>query len=680
VAGGNSVDQEGTTPRDIAPGASFAPAPDWVDLQPYTIPATPNPYFISGGLCALFDESQIDLCRPGRAWFYRRADMITAVAGAERAAQFSVTFDPQYESVEIHSVQVKRGDQVFEHAGNAGFEAFRREQNMERLIFDGRQTIAYTIPDVRPGDVVETSYTRYGVRKSLNGRHAVWIPMEWNVGIVEVRVRQRTPKSRVIHERGYNHAPQATETVTGDIVDRRWRTYERPSFKYEAMTPPWTLQSASIQWSEWKDWAEVAANFTPLYDDTEPLADDLEAEIARIAAAEPTAAGRAGALLRFIQNAIRYLAISIGEGGFTPRKISDIWKMRYGDCKDKSKLFTIMGRKLGLDICPALVNTHDGVALREYLPSGQLFDHCIVRLRLDGKTHWLDGTRETQDAPLGLLGESHFGWALPLEPGANDLERMADEPHVLTQHIEEAVALSEPPGAADYDWRVTQSGWRAEDLRGRIAREGAVGLFKLYSDDITRTLPGARALAQEMVKDDIADNTIAIHEKYEITDAWQKRPDGRLGFSTQDLYVRAVLGRIDPGPRKHDIYLGHVGKTTRSVVIETYKPWEITPFDRKFECSAIRYETAFKQLGPSRCELTQMLDITSWVLPAAEAQKYRDIVNDMEKTDISFTTSLATAAKADRPAQKNRYYLWILVAAGALAAIAAYAAAFGGWR
>jgi len=667
------VDQEGTTPREIAPGATFAPVPDWVDLQPYAIPATPNPYFISGGLCALFDESQIDLCRPGRAWFYRRADMITAVAGAERAAQFTLTYDPQYERVEIHYVQVKRGGEVFEHSGGAGFEAFRREQNMERLIFDGRQTIAFTIPDVRPGDVVETSYTRYGVRRSLNGRHAVWIPMEWNVGIVEVRMRQRSPKNRVIYERGYNNAPLATETISNDIIDRRWRTYERPSFKYEAMTPPWTLQSASIQWSEWKDWAEVAANFTPLYDDAGPLPESLEAEITRIAAAEPTQAGRAAALLRFIQNAIRYLAISIGEGGFTPRSIAEIWKMRYGDCKDKSKLFTIMGRKLGLDICPALVNTHDGVALMDYLPSGQLFDHCIVRVRLDGKTHWLDGTRETQEAPLGLLGESHFGWALALEPGATELERMAEEPHLLTQEVEETVTLREPPGAAEYDWRVTQSGWRAEDLRGRIAREGAVGLFKLYSDDITRTEPGARPLTQEIVKDDVANNRIVIHEKYEISDAWQKRPDGRLGFSTQDLYVRAVLGRIDPGPRKNDIYLGHVGKVVRKVTIDTYKPWEITPFERKFESAAIRYETAFKQITPSRCELTQSLDITAWVLPAAEAPKYRQIVTDLEKTDVVFSTTLAAAAKAERPAPAKIRFLWIAILAAAIAGAAIYA-------
>ncbi|MFT3728306.1 MAG: DUF3857 domain-containing protein [Terricaulis sp.] len=668
------MDQEGTTPREIAPGATFAPVPAWVDLQSYPIPPSANPYFISGGLSVLLDESQIDLCESDRAWFHRRAELITAVAGAERVAQFSVTFEPSYERLEIHSIQVRRGERVTEHAGRAGFEVFRREQQMERLIFDGRQTIAYTLPDVRPGDVVETSYTRYGTRKSLNGRHAVWIPMEWPVGIVEVRIRQRTLKNRRIFERDYNNPPQATETIDGDVIDRRWRTFERPSFRYESLTPPWTMQSAAIQWSEWKDWAEVAATFTPLYDDDTPLPRDFEEEIARIAAAEASPAGRAAALLRFIQNAVRYLAISIGEGGFTPRGIADICTTRYGDCKDKSKLFTIMGRKLGLNICPALVNTHEGVALPGYLPSGILFDHCVVRVEIDGKVHWLDGTLETQDAPLGLLGESYLGWALPLASGVTALERMSPEPHVLTQAIDEQINLREPPGAAEYEWRVEHSGWRAEDLRGRIAREGAVGLFKLYSEDIARTMHGARVLEQKIVGDDVARNTITTVEKYEITDAWQKRADGRLHFSSFDLYLRAMLGRIDPGPRKNDIYLGHVGKLTRRVTVDTYKPWPISGFERKFECSAIRYETKFTQLTPARCELTQELDITAPSLPAAEAQKYRDIIADLERTDLYFTTTLAAAAKAEAPPSRmNPLAFWLVAGFGVLLGATAFA-------
>src|SRR5215510_14273088 len=203
------MDQLTVKHRELTPGATVTPAPAWADLAPYQIPATPNPHFISQGVCVLLDDSQIDLCGPERAWFYRRAEMVTAPAGAERAAQFSVNFDPAFEHVEVHWVAVIRGGRRIEHAATALFEVLRRERNMERLQFDGRLTIHLTLPDVRQGDVVETCYTTYGMRKSLGGRNSVFVALEWLVGIVDVRLRQRWPKSRYMVERGYNNAPVA---------------------------------------------------------------------------------------------------------------------------------------------------------------------------------------------------------------------------------------------------------------------------------------------------------------------------------------------------------------------------------------------------------------------------------------------------------------------------------------
>src|SRR5262245_66448261 len=98
------MDQDTIAYRELAPGARVAPAPAWVDLASYPVPDTPNPHFISHGVCVLLDDSQIDLCEPERAWFCRRAEMVTAPAGAERAAQFSVSFDPSFERVDVHSV------------------------------------------------------------------------------------------------------------------------------------------------------------------------------------------------------------------------------------------------------------------------------------------------------------------------------------------------------------------------------------------------------------------------------------------------------------------------------------------------------------------------------------------------------------------------------------------------
>lgn len=663
---------QGIIQREITPGARVAPPAPWVDLAAYDVPQSANPHFIANGLCVLLDDSQIDLCGADRAWFYRRAEMVTANAGAERAAQFSVSFDPAFERIDVHSIAVIRGGERMEHTGTAFFEVLRRERNMERLLFDGRLTVHVTLPDVRVGDVVETSYTLFGMRKSLSGRHSAFIPFEWSVGIVEVRLRQRRPAHRTIYERTYGEAPQATEAEADGVIDRRWRTIERPGVRFEPLAPPWMFQSALIQFSEWRDWAEAVSVFAPLYEDAGALSPDVEAEIARIEASEPTPAGRAAAVLRFVQGAVRYLAISMGEGGYTPRPLGDVCATRYGDCKDKSKLYVAMARRLGLDACPALVNVRDGPALDTWLPTGQAFDHCIVRVRIDGATHWLDPTQEAQVSPLGQIAECRYGWALPLAPDVAALEHMGEEPHVHSLQCEEHVRLGKSPDApVHYEWRVTTRGWRAEQMRSRIGREGEVGLFKLYTEDIQRSFHTAAPQKQEVVADDHQANALTTLEQFEITDAWTKRGD-LYAFVTLDLFMRTTLIKLDAGERKLPVDLGHVGKMTRRVEIHTATPWPVAPWKRRIDGSTMSFESELRTLNNHRLELMQTLDIRAWTLPASEAQTYRDIIAELDKSDLELTRPVK-GGKFTRDLKAGEgFSLWEMIRWALVGAFAVY--------
>jgi hypothetical protein len=630
------MDQPSSTPvREITPGATVAPPPAWVERAPYTIPATANPHFIAGGVCVLLDESQIDLCGSERAWSYRRADLVTASAGAERAAQFSATFDPAFERLEIHNITVIRAGQRIEHAERAAFEALRREANMERLQFDGRITVHVTLPDVRPGDVVESSYTTFGMRKSLAGRHSAFINLEWPTGIVEVRVRQRSPVNRVIAERGYCNAPAGEQTEADGVIDRRWRTIDRKGVRLEQLAPPWVLQHAALQLSEWRDWSEVAAAFTPLYDDQVALPPDVEAEITRIAAAEPTAEGRAAAILRFTQNAIRYLAISIGEGGYTPRTLDAIGTTRYGDCKDKSKLYAAMARRLGIDACPALVNTRDGFVLNTWLPSAQVFDHCVVRVSIGERIYWLDPTRALQPSPLGKLNECHFGWALPLRPDVSTLEYMPPPTPAHTLETHESVTLGDSPDhAVRYEYRTISRRGRAEWMRDMIAREGAVGVFRLYAEDIGRRYARTTPMRQEIVSDSPEANEVTSLEVYEILGGFTLPTPNQAQFSTHDLTMRAQLAPLDAGTMKHPIYLGQVGQVTRRVVIETPYDIPFSGWSRAVEASTLKFKSEFKEEAPRRFVLEQSLDFQALTLPPAEADKYRAVIAELDQSDV----------------------------------------------
>lgn len=627
------MDQQNATIREITPGATVAPPPAWADIQPYDAPKQANPHFVANGVCVLLDESQIDLVDNERAWFYRRAELVTANTGAERVAQISISFDPAFERMEIHSIAVIRNGARIEHAHTAFFEVLRRERNMERLQFDGRLSVHVTLPDVRPGDIVEQSFTHYGMRKSLGGRHSSWVTFEWGVGIIDVRVRLRRPAGRAVGEYALNNPPQPTETEADGIIDRRWRTFERPGMRFEHLTPPWCVQNAALQFSEWRDWGEVAANYIPLYEDDGALPPDVEAEIARIEASEPTEAGRAAAILRFAQDGVRYLAISMGEGGYTPRRLEDIVATRYGDCKDKSKLYAHMARRLGVNACPALVNTRDGHALDTWLASAQAFDHCIVRVEVAGKVYWLDPTRLKQPSPLEAMSQCHFGWALPLREGVNALERMADPTPVNWLEATERVTLGASPDASvNYWWRLLSRRGRAESVRDYFHNEGEVGVFRAYAESVQRTWPNAKPVSQAVTSDDHRTNAITIEETYEISDAW-KRNERIWQFATLDLVMKPAFEPIDPGVRKYPIYLGRVGRISRHVEIECANDPPTGGWDRTIACDAIRFRNVMKRDG-KMLVMDQTVDTTNLVLPAADAETYSQIIAELDRTDV----------------------------------------------
>jgi transglutaminase-like putative cysteine protease len=130
--------------------------------------------------------------------------------------------------------------------------------------------------------------------------------------------------------------------------------------------------------------------------------------------------------LRVVQRELRYFAFSLGEGGLIPRPLDAIWSTRFGDCKDAAKLYTAGARRLGLEASAALVSTTHGYSLGDFLRSG-VFNHCIVRLRLDGASYWLDPTVSVQSGKLRDVLQPHAGWALPLTPQTTGLERLGGE-------------------------------------------------------------------------------------------------------------------------------------------------------------------------------------------------------------------------------------------------------------
>jgi hypothetical protein len=82
----------------------------------------------------------------------------------------------------------------------------------------------------------------------------------------------------------------------------------------------------------------------------------------------------------FMQQQIRYVGIEIGIGGYIPHSAEDVYRNRYGDCKDKATLMIAMLDAVGVRATWVLVDTDRGV-IDPKVPS-MMADHMIAAIEI----------------------------------------------------------------------------------------------------------------------------------------------------------------------------------------------------------------------------------------------------------------------------------------------------------
>jgi len=129
-------------------------------------------------------------------------------------------------------------------------------------------------------------------------------------------------------------------------------------------------------------------------------------------------------------------------------------------------------------------------------------------------------------------------------------------------------------------------------------------------------------------------------EVYEISDAWTKGAGKLRHISTHDLNIKAQLAPLDPGPRQHDIYLGQIGTVSRRAEIETAYSIKFKGWKRVVETSNLTFRNECRKEGPRLFVLEQTLEFRALTLPAAEAEKYREIIAELNQSDVVFTSEI----------------------------------------
>ena len=114
---------------------------------------------------------------------------------------------------------------------------------------------------------------------------------------------------------------------------------------------------------------------------------------------------KAKKIYEYMQSKTRYVAISIGIGGFQPFTAADVDQQNYGDCKALVNYTQALLKIVGIDsyYCVVMGNHNLKISLLPDFASMNQANHIILCIPFKNDTTWCDCTSET--IPFGYIGD-----------------------------------------------------------------------------------------------------------------------------------------------------------------------------------------------------------------------------------------------------------------------------------
>jgi transglutaminase-like putative cysteine protease len=569
----------------LASSTSFAaadydigPAASWVKPVAVTISPLPPEKRNGHAMRHLLIDTQTHVGRKDCDNFRHFVSSAINSEGIDGVSQFTVSFDPEYQKLVLHTARRHRDGQVIDILDDCDIRLLQREQDLESRLYDGRETALVVMEDIRVGDVVDYSYTVSGQNPVFKGTFANSIALQWTVPIETIHHRLLWPSKRELYIKPRETQLEPIVTRGRSVDEYVWSVSNTPALLYDERVPFWFHGYARLDMSSVASWEDVIQWATPLYEFSPKFSQPLRKRVDVIRGAVHTPVETVDACLGFVQEEIRYTGYEMGAGSHAPSAPDTTFGRRFGDCKDKSLLLVAILRELGVEAYPALVHTLTGRVLDASLPSPTAFNHVIVRVILKGEGHWLDPTRTNQGGSLGTRVSPDYGHALVIGDGSKALTSMACEKRVYwDRHIEERYVFTDDTETVlDLTVTTVHSGGAAEAMRGTIRSVSTESLQKDYRDFYSRIWGEVTDRKLLEIDDNKKDNQITIREYYRIEDMWFDEKDGSESFGlypydvAEYLTVPAVTGRTMP------LSLAHPASITHRTVLETREVWDLT--------------------------------------------------------------------------------------------------------
>lgn len=325
--------------------------------------------------------------------------------GKEDFSEVQIGYDSTHEKVELEYARTIKPDGTVVDVGTRHIRDVTEYLNYP--LYSNARLFIISFPEIAEDACIEYKVKVYSNELVNKNDFVLYYPVQASEPIIAAKFKVSFPKDtkpniKTLNDLYNNFSaalnPQVKE-ADGKIV-YSWQFENIPQIMPEPSMPPLSVINPSIAISTFKSWEEVYSWWRALAKDKIAADASIKTKVGELIGGLASEEDKIRAIYNFCAQNIRYVAVEYGDAGYQPHAAADIFKNKYGDCKDQAVLLVTMLRQAGVSAWPVLIPTKDNYDLENSFPSLP-FNHCIAAVSLKETIIFLDPTAET--CPFGDL-------------------------------------------------------------------------------------------------------------------------------------------------------------------------------------------------------------------------------------------------------------------------------------
>ena len=321
--------------------------------------------------------------------------------GKENFGEVTIPYDSTYETVDLEYARTVKPDGTVVTVGDKNIRDVSMYLNFP--MYSNARARIISMPEVAPGSVLEYKVRVYRT-KLVNGRDfdsLYWLQADEPLILQKFRITlpgDVALRTKVVNDeynpdpKHFSLMPQRTDRAGEVTYDLEIR--DVPQIIPEPAMPALSKIDPYLAVSTFTAWKEIYEWWKPLYLDKLTADDDMKNKVDELTKGKATRKEKIAAIYGFCAQDIRYVGVEYGDAGYEPHDAREIFRNKYGDCKDKSILLIALLKIAGIEAYPVLISTRDHVDISEDLPC-LMFNHAITAVVSDKDLIFMDATAST---------------------------------------------------------------------------------------------------------------------------------------------------------------------------------------------------------------------------------------------------------------------------------------------